>query len=135
VTSETILQRFWEKVEVPISRGKCWRWTATILRDGYGQFRLNGKLIKPHRLAYELLVGPIPDGMMTLDHVCRNRACVNPYHLEPATNRDNNVLRGIGISATNARKTHCPKGHPLSGDNLYHSQLKKGWRECRICAT
>ena len=85
-----------------------------------------------HRFAYELLVGPIPEGL-TLDHVkargCTSTLCVNPAHLEPVTN-EVNILRGIGFPALNAGKSTCPKGHPYSEGNTY---LWHGSRYCRIC--
>jgi hypothetical protein len=78
---------------------------------------------------YEALVGPIPDGLF-LDHTCRNRNCVNPQHLDPVTNKEN-ILRGEGSPAKNARKTHCKNGHPLKGENLVRGS--KGERVCRTC--
>lgn len=105
----------------------CWRWTAS-LRDGYGQVRVGSRVRGAHVVVYELLVGSVPDGM-ELDHACRNRWCVNPEHLSPMTHREN-VLRGEAPSAVNARKTHCPRGHQLGGDNGRPSAP----RVCRICA-
>lgn len=112
--------RFWGKVEKTSS---CWLWTAART-DGYG--RLGNEYA--HRVAYRMLVGPIPLGLQ-LDHLCRVRHCVNPAHLEPVTQREN-VLRGETIVARNAVKTHCPHGHPLSGHNL---RLFNGHRSCKLC--
>lgn len=117
-------RRFWEKVR----KGECWEWTGCITNRGYGLFQDGKKLRSVHRWSYERFIGQIPDGL-TIDHLCRNRACVRPDHLEPVSAREN-VLRGIGISAENARKTECLRGHPLSGDNLY---LYQGKRHCRAC--
>ncbi|MDP9224875.1 MAG: HNH endonuclease [Actinomycetota bacterium] len=83
-----------------------------------------------HRVAYELLVGPIPEGL-TLDHLCRNTSCVNPQHLEPVTVREN-VLRGMGWGAKNKRKTHCHRGHPFDAKNTL--RIPGGTRKCRTCA-
>lgn len=107
----------------------CWEWTGTRTY-GYGRFRLRGKYVQAHRLMYELLVGPIPDGLQ-LDHLCRNRACVRPSHLEPVTQREN-ILRGEGPTANNATKTHCRYGHEFTPENTY--QVKTGGRFCRACA-
>jgi hypothetical protein len=87
-------------------------------------------MFRAHRVAYELLVGPIPDGMH-LDHLCRTPACVNPAHLEPVTPRVNS-LRGVSFSAVNATKETCPAGHPYSADNTYLSPTKRN-RLCRTC--
>ena len=119
-------QRFWEKVDKSES---CWLWTGGLVKGGYGQYNLEGRCRQAHRLAYELAVGPIPDGLV-IDHLCKNPRCVNPEHLEPVT-RGENVLRGVGPTAENARKSECKRGHPLTPENLAPS--KQGWRVCRAC--
>lgn len=107
----------------------CWRWTGTVQNVGYGTMKIFGGYALAHRLAYELFVGPIPDGLV-IDHLCRVRLCVNPAHLEPVTYQEN-ILRGRGLAAQNAAKTHCPQGHSLSGDNV---RICGGRRQCRACS-
>lgn len=120
-------ERFWSKVE---KSAGCWRWLASVDSKGYGQFMLNGSPKRAHRVSYELVHGAIPLGLQ-LDHLCRNIECVNPTHLEPVTHRINQ-LRGIGPVAINAAKTHCVRGHELTGDNLY-IRKDTGARVCRSC--
>ena len=91
---------------------------------------IGGQLRGAHRVAYELEHGSIPDGYH-IDHLCLNHSCVRPDHMELVSQREN-TLRGTGPTAVNARKTHCPKGHPLSGDNLY-IYPSTGGRACRTC--
>lgn len=121
--------RFWAKVVV----GDCWEWTASRTDDGYGQFsvqRPRGRTqLKAHRWAWEHLVGPIRPGL-TLDHLCRNRGCVNPDHLQPASVRLN-TMRGFGPSARNAKKQRCSRGHLFDGSNTY--VYPDGARQCRTC--
>lgn len=129
-TPKPLPERFWPKVQ---KTGSCWLWLGALHPTaGYGRIRLAGRgapTVPAHRVAYELLVGPIPDGLV-LDHLCRNRGCVNPAHLEPVTNGEN-VRRGVSFSTANRRKTHCPKGHPYDAANTY---LVRGqWRACRTC--
>ena len=120
-------ERFWEKVE-PCPTSGCWHWTAAKDQDGYGMFRWDGGARRAHRVSYTELVGPIPEGLQ-IDHLCRNRGCVNPAHLEPVTNREN-VLRGENFSAKNAVKTHCDNGHEFDEGNTY---IRRGKRQCRAC--
>jgi len=111
----------------------CWIWVACRNNQGYGLVRHGQKTTLAHRAVYELLIGKIPPDLQC-DHLCRNRYCVNPAHIELVTGRDN-VLRGIGPTAENARKTHCKKGHELSGKNLsvrYDKRGKAG-RFCLAC--
>jgi hypothetical protein len=106
----------------------CWIWTGAF-QGHYGVYYDPGKRTSSaHRYSYEKFVGPIPVGKH-LDHLCRNPACVNPGHLEPVTVRENLHRAHTSWAARNAAKTHCPKGHPLSGDNVYIH----GGRQCRTC--
>lgn len=125
----TFEERFWSKVDLTEGMAACWEWTGSRFASGYGQSSALGSSHKAHRVAYELVVGPIPDGL-TLDHLCRNRGCVNPSHLEPVSIRTN-ILRGAGPPALNAAKTECRHGHPLSPGNTYLNP--RGERQCRSC--
>lgn len=122
--------RFWSKVRVGELSG-CWEWTAAKDKDGYGLFRsASGKMVRAHRWAYSYCVRTLLNEERG-DHLCRNHRCVNPHHIDPTSNKEN-ILRGIGIPANNARKTHCKNGHPLSGSNLrIQSDGKK--RLCVAC--
>lgn len=120
-----------EKFIIPEPNSGCWLWlgAARSKRSRYGSHHHNGKQYLTHRLVYELLVGPIP-AELQIDHLCRNRICCNPDHLEPVTIRTN-LLRGETLAAANAAKTHCLHGHPLSGENLYLHP--NGGRICKEC--
>lgn len=124
-------QRFWSRVD---KTDTCWNWIGGGVRttDGYGRFQAETGdpcKVQAHRWSYERLVGPIPNGMQ-LDHLCRNRACVNPDHLEPVSNREN-LLRGETLPASNVAKTHCPQGHAYVEGNVYTPP--SGRRMCREC--
>ena len=122
------VQERWAAKVVARSVDECWIWQAYTCRKGYGQFKVDGRMVKAHRWSYEHFVGPIPDGL-ELDHLCRVRNCVNPAHLEAVTHAEN-VRRGE--SGKNQRaKTHCPQGHPYAGENLY--VYPDGRRNCRTC--
>lgn len=123
------IERFWSKVDK--SDEGCWEWRGQVRPDGYGSIwdsRLGRKNLA-HRIAVELTGRTIPAGMHT-DHLCRNRKCVRPDHLEVVTHREN-MRRGIGWPGVNARKTRCPNGHPYDGANLVMNV--RGERLCRSC--
>lgn len=122
---ESIEERFWRQVE---KTDTCWNWVGHLCKLGYGQICIGEKRPMAHRFAYELLVGLIPEGL-TLDHLCRNRRCVNPLHLEPVTLREN-VMRGTSTPAKNAKKTHCIRGHLLAGENLLSVKYGRACKEC-----
>lgn len=142
----TAEERFWAKVD---AEGDCWEWTGAIGNHGYGVFCETGarngqrKTRTAHRYAYELLVGPIPDDM-TLDHLCRNRPCLNPDHLEICTPGENARRAHAGrallrprppkVRKTRQPGTHCRRGHAFAGDNLYVVPAT-GQRMCRTCKT
>lgn len=148
---DKLLARFWAKVNkngpIPTHRpdlGPCWLWTATITGGGYGMFCIGRTMRPAHRVAWEITNGrPIPDDL-PLDHLCHDaatcqladlcphRRCVNPDHSEPVTTREN-VLRSSGPASECSLKTHCLKGHPLSGKNLWISRRNK--RTVRVCGT
>jgi len=119
-------ERFVAKIDK--SDDGCWNWT-NVVSGTYGRFYVDGKHVQAHRFSYELYVGPIPDGL-DLDHLCRNRLCVNPAHLEPVT-RQENILRGC---RARGQKTHCVNGHEYTPENTYTSANSPNHRFCRACA-
>jgi hypothetical protein len=120
---------FWTRVD---ASGDCWTWTGGRQSAGYGHYSLGRRGLKTlaHRFAYELLVGPIPEGRQ-IDHLCRNHLCVNPDHMEPVTQRTN-ILRGTSPAAAHARVQTCPSGHPYDEANTCHRS--NGRRSCRTCS-
>lgn len=132
----TIEERFWAKVnkDGPIPDyaphlGSCWIWTAGHDGNGYGHFQMHHKeCVKAHRVAYELSVGPIPEGLV-IDHLCRVHGCVNPDHLEPVTNGEN-IRRGLNV----VQNTHCKHGH-LYVEGSFYLVMSEGKlkRRCNAC--
>jgi len=115
----------------------CWIWSLTLDKRGYGQISIGStkdgtaRVVKPHRLAWELYRGPLQNGV-NIDHrVCRNKWCVNPWHLALCTKLEN-AEQPDGMIGIKRAKTHCPHGHPYSGDNLYVTS--QGFRQCIACA-
>lgn len=135
-TPAAMATRFWSKVILG-GPDECWMWTGvrTGTRNGkvrYGQFSVNGKMIVAHRVAWELTHGPIPEGLLP-DHQCREHGCVNPGHLELVTNQEN-ILRGVGPTAVNAKKTHCIHGHRFNERNtIIRIRGGQRTRACRKC--
>lgn len=122
-----------ESNSIPEPNSGCLLWLGVVNQFGYGRLRRKEVSGVVHRLAYELTKGPVPPGL-ELDHLCRVRCCINPDHLEPVP-KIVNVRRGMAGTSTRQRtlaRTHCPKGHPYSGDNLFQRK-GTGFRECRIC--
>ena len=111
-----------------IQENGCWEWVGTIAPNGYGQAWHNGRADYAHRMMYERANGPIGAGN-DIDHLCRNRGCVNPAHMESVPHQVN-VVRGSGWAGRNAAKTHCPQGHALVGDNI---RKDRPYRECAVC--
>lgn len=117
--------RFMSKVNIPFASGTCWTWRGGRNGDGYSTFNDGRRNVGAHRYSYETLVGPIPEGL-ELDHLCRNRLCVRPDHLEAVDHRTN-VLRSDNPAAKASRRTACPKGHP-------YDRIELGrFRRCGQC--
>lgn len=126
-SSQTDLEFFEARVFKPET--PCWNWRVNIGSSGYGKWTRSDRQAVAHRVAYELLVGPIPEGMQ-LHHKCFNRSCVNPEHLEPVTPKQNKAMsRGMG--AVNKAKMTCVNGHPFDEANTYVTE--RGHRQCRAC--
>lgn len=134
VKPKTLLGYFWQYVNLCATTA-CWNWTGAIMPRGYGHLTIPGYLsaerreVLAHRLAWELFRGLIPTGM-TIDHLCRNRICVNVDHLECVTLKEN-VRRGVGHTGVNARKTFCIHGHQFTETNTVRRHDIR--RECREC--
>ena len=133
--TRSLPQRIAEKIR--FSPDGCWHWAAALNAQGYGYTRLagHGSQLGAHRVVWLLLRGPIPEGLH-LDHLCRVRRCVNPAHLRAVTCRENVLAPGSRCaSAVNARKAHCPHGHPYDEDNTFVAGARGGkrYRQCKTC--
>ena len=128
VNPKDIMKRF--NTKYVISDNGCWEWRGFINpKTGYGQFWVNGKDMLSHRFSYEMFNGIIPSKLV-VDHICKNRKCVNPFHLD-LTTRVDNVQRGHNEIANNKLKQFCPDGHPYDSKNTYYTKI--GYRHCRKC--
>jgi hypothetical protein len=119
--------RLWSKVRKDLY---CWEWTAGKNSWGYGYISIHNRMRRVHRIIWEDKNGPVPDGL-ELDHLCRNRGCCNPEHLEPVT-RQENLRRGNRGGNGYEKKTHCPQGHEYTPENTYIRDKRSG-RQCREC--
>lgn len=130
MTPTDLPERIASKIE-PEPMSGCWLWTAWANSQGYGYVAWDHRDQPAHRIVWELLVGPIPKGL-DLDHLCRNRICVSPWHHEPVTRLENNRrgnVRQANIDR-HAARTHCPQGHPYDEENTYRWH---GGRQCKVC--
>ena len=107
----------------------CWEWQGVLSHHGYGRPWFEGRRQFAHRVFFEAVRGPIPDGLQ-LDHLCKNRRCVRPSHLE-AVSAAENIARSSGVQVLNKAKTACIHGHPLDEANTYYTP--DGRRNCRLC--
>lgn len=137
---ELAFEKFFDRVE---ATGFCWLWRGEVTDKGYGRSYLQGKTLYAHRQSYQMLIGPIPEGL-TLDHLCRIRNCVNPDHLEPVTLEENLArakrFRNLANTHTRTRKPkrregYCHNGHELTPDNVLIGKRSNGAerRQCKVC--
>lgn len=125
-----VLKRLWAKIHV--NESGCWVFSA-LSSAGYGSIYYKRRTRATHALMWEISRGAV-EANTELDHLCRNRACCNPDHLEPVTHQENMLRSPITIVGLNSIKTHCLNGHPLAGRNLDSWALKRGSRACRECS-
>jgi len=127
---QTDIERLMQRVVIDPSSG-CWQWQGPT-NYGYGRFYSRGVTYRAHRAAYELLVGPVPIGL-EMHHLCHNRACVNPSHLQPIERHDHWLL-GTSVSLFNATKETCVNGHPFTEENTHiYEKAGRKVRHCRAC--
>ena len=120
--------RVWKYVNVTED---CWEWTGALSRDGYGKISDEATTRQAHRLVYEILMGPIPESLV-IDHLCRNRRCVNPLHMEVVDALEN-TRRGVTARADGGVRMYCRSGHELTEANVYREPKRPAIRRCRKC--
>lgn len=124
-------ENFFSKISVV--KGGCWHFLGSIAKSGYGVVSIaNGKRSKvmlAHRVSYLIFNGKLEEGLV-IDHICRNRKCVNPDHLRQVTRNENVLENSESLQAKNAKKTHCPSGHEYNEKN---TRIYNGWRYCKAC--
>ena len=118
----SVEERLWRYI---IIDEECWLWTGHPNEDGYGTIKVEGKSLLAHRVSYELYIGPIEG---EIDHLCRNRDCVQPLHLEDVTHLEN--MQRAPAYVRTLPKTHCPQGHKYTSDNIY---MSGGYKKCKVC--
>jgi hypothetical protein len=114
----------------PGNTDECWEWQGSRFINGYGRLYVNGVAFYAHRLAHEHFVGPIPNGLV-IDHLCRNKLCVNPTHLETVTSGEN-TIRGMHPNMVTHREKRCRRGHEIVGYNALLNATN-GRKQCRRC--
>ena len=125
--TERLKARFYKDVKI---QGPCWNWVGSMIPNGYGIMNFaRNQHFGAHRVSYAIHIGEIPEGL-DIDHLCRNRRCVNPLHLEAVT-RAVNIRRGVSPAAQRAKQTHCKRGHEFSESNTWRNC--HGWRYCKEC--
>lgn len=123
----SVVRRFWAQV---VKTESCWNWVGSDNGNGYGYMHGGGRRHGVHRISYVIHGGVLQPGLV-IDHICRNRSCVNPEHLRQVTQRVNALENSSSISAINSAKTTCPKGHPYTEENTW---ISRGARKCRTCS-
>jgi len=120
--------RFFSKIRM-CKESKCWEWGAGKTNKGYGFFSMNRSVFRAHRISYHVFKGEL-DSNLVIDHICRNRACVNPDHLRQVTTKTNVTENSKSLTAIHKAKTHCKRGHEFTPENTY---MEKKGRGCRAC--